>query len=67
MKVFKFQLKIKIDDFTTYSNNVVEITEATVEHRNYPYITRRIKDDRNFSWEEFERLSDRKIDEGQAE
>lgn len=63
MKVLKYQLKIKVDDFTTYSGmaGVEEISERSLGNF-YSNVATAIKADPNMWWEEVERAEDRVID-----
>jgi hypothetical protein len=47
MRVLKFQLVIKSDDFNRYSLPQQEVTDEQLG-RHYDYVVRRIKDDKNF-------------------
>lgn len=58
MRVLKFQLVIKIDDFTKLvPHPVSEITEEGLGV-NFDYVVRRITDDDKFYWELIERPSE---------
>ena len=58
MQVLRYRVKIKLDDFTTYQEDIKEISEEN-HGKFYGYLTRKIKDDVNFWWEEIERTEDR--------
>lgn len=58
MRVLKYKLAIKIDDFTTYAPGTwTEISEESLG-KHYEYVARRIKDDSNMSWVEVNRTDD---------
>lgn len=64
MKVLRFKMLIKINDFIYYSPPPTTIHEVTEKHfglTTYTHIKQRIQNDHNFWSEEVERFPDRTI------